>query len=45
VQLSPEASDFFKKKGCEVTLQPTPKAIKSFNRVRAHKIGLIHVTC
>jgi hypothetical protein len=26
-------------------LQPTPKAIKSFNRARGHKIGLIHVTC
>jgi hypothetical protein len=47
VHLSPEASDFFKKKGCEVTLQKTPKAIKTFNRarVRGHKIGLIHVTC
>jgi hypothetical protein len=45
VHLAPEARDFFKKKGCEVTLQKTPKAIKSFNRVRGHKIGLIHVTC
>ncbi len=45
VHLSPEARGFFKKKGCEVTLQPTPKAIKSFNRARGHKIGLIHVTC
>ncbi|GGF37698.1 hypothetical protein GCM10011611_50220 [Aliidongia dinghuensis] len=45
VHLSPEASDFFKKKGCKVTLQPTPEAIKSFNRSRGHKVGLIHVTC
>ena len=45
VHLSPEASGFFKKKGCEVTLQPTPKAIKLFNRAGGHKIGLIHVTC
>jgi hypothetical protein len=47
VHLSPEASAFFKKKGCEVTLQKTPKAIKSFNRSRGrgHKIGLFHVTC
>jgi rubrerythrin len=29
----------------EVTLQSTPKAIKSFNRAGGHKIGLIHVTC
>lgn len=45
VHLSPEASGFFKKKRCEVTLEPTPKAIKLFNRARGHKIGLIHVTC
>jgi hypothetical protein len=46
VHLSPEASVFFKKKGCEVTLQPTPKAIRSFNRAKGgRKIGLIHVTC
>jgi len=26
-------------------VQPTPEAIKSFNREKGHKIGLIHVTC
>jgi hypothetical protein len=26
-------------------LQPTPKAIQAFNRSRAKKIGLFHVTC
>jgi hypothetical protein len=45
VHLSPEAAEFFKKKGCEVIVQPTPEAIKSFNREKGHKIGLIHVTC
>jgi hypothetical protein len=37
VRLSPEAE--------EVLLQPTPEAIQLFNRSRAKKIGLFHVTC
>lgn len=45
VQLSPEARDYFDKKGCAVILWPTPKAIRSFNQSRARKIGLMHVTC
>jgi hypothetical protein len=45
VQLSPEAGDYFEKKRCSVILQPTPEAIRTFNRSKAHKIGLIHVTC
>ena len=45
VHLSPEASAYFKKKHCQVTVQPTPKAIKSFNRSPGKKIGLMHVTC
>lgn len=45
VHLSPEASAYFKKKGCHVTLQPTPEAIRSFNQSREKKIGLMHVTC
>jgi hypothetical protein len=45
VQLSPEAEAYFKKKECEVLLKPTPEAIRLFNRSRAHKIGLFHVTC
>jgi hypothetical protein len=32
VRLSPEAEDYFAKKGCEVLLQPTQKAISSFNQ-------------
>ncbi len=45
VRLSPEAKDFFEKKGCRVVLQPTPEAIRSFNESREKKIGLMHVTC
>jgi hypothetical protein len=35
----------FAKKGCTVLLQPTPKAIHTFNNSKARKIGLFHVTC
>lgn len=45
VHLSPEASAYFEKKGCQVILQPTPEAIRSFNQSRKKKIGLMHVTC
>lgn len=45
VHLSPEADAYFAKKGCKVLLQPTPKAIRLFNRSKANKIGLFHVTC
>src|SRR5260370_30683109 len=45
VHLSPEAEAYFAKKGCTVLLQPTPKAIHTFNNSRAKKIGLFHVTC
>jgi hypothetical protein len=36
---------YFAKKGCKVLLQPTPQAIRVFNRSHAKKIGLFHVTC
>ena len=45
VQLSPEAEAYFERKGCEVLLKPTPEAIQTFNRSRARRIGLFHVTC
>ena len=45
VHLSPEAEAYFKRKGCEVLLKPTPQAIHVFNRSRAKRIGLFHVTC
>jgi len=45
VRLSPEAEEYFAKKGCEVLLQPTQDAIRSFNRSTKRKIALMHVTC
>jgi hypothetical protein len=39
VHLSPEAEAYFAKKGCAVLLQPTPKAIHTFNSSHAKKIG------
>jgi hypothetical protein len=45
VQLSPEAEAYFERKGCEVLLKPTPRAIQMYNRSRAKRIGLFHVTC
>jgi hypothetical protein len=45
VHLSSEASDYFEKKGCQVIVQPTPEAIRSFNQSAEKKIGLMHVTC
>jgi len=45
VHLSPEAEAYFERKGCEVLLKPTPEAIHVFNRSRAKRIGLFHVTC
>jgi hypothetical protein len=45
VRLSPEARDYFEKRGCQIVVEPTPQAIKTFNQSRAHKIGLMHVTC
>jgi hypothetical protein len=40
-----EAETYFRKKGCKVLLQPTPKAIQTLNTSHAKKIGLFHVTC
>ncbi len=45
VHLSPEAEAYFAEKGCKILLQPTPKAIHLFNRSKAKKVGLFHVTC
>jgi hypothetical protein len=45
VRLSPEAREYFKKHGCQIVVEPTPRAIKTFNQSRTHKIGLMHVTC
>jgi hypothetical protein len=45
LRLSGEAKDYFDAHGCQIVLQRTPQAIQAFNRSRAHKIALMHVTC
>jgi hypothetical protein len=43
--LSHEADEFFRKKGCQVTLLPTPEAIHCWNERKEASIGLFHITC
>jgi hypothetical protein len=45
VALSPEAELFFRRRGCVVIAEPTPRAIETFNREAGEKVGLFHVTC
>jgi hypothetical protein len=45
VKLSDEAADYFRRKGCAVTLLRTPKAIEAWNQAKGAVIGLFHVTC
>ncbi len=45
VRLSPEAAAYFEKRDCAVIAKPTPEAIEAFNKSKARKIGLFHVTC
>jgi hypothetical protein len=44
-RLSPEAAAYFASKGCAVMVEPTPRAIRTFNETQGKKIGLFHVTC
>jgi hypothetical protein len=46
VRLSPEAKDYFKKKGCSVKLAATPDAVTVWNKAKGKKtIGMFHITC
>jgi hypothetical protein len=45
VRLSEEAEAYFKHKHCRVRVQPTPKAIQTWNTAEGAVIGLFHVTC
>jgi hypothetical protein len=47
VKLSPEAAEFFAQHDCRVILEPTPAAIKTYNKTtgKSRTIGLFHVTC
>lgn len=43
--LSDEAAEFFRGKGCRVTLLSTPEAIRCWNETKDPAIGLFHITC
>src|SRR5437899_4971415 len=45
VRLSDEAADYFKRKQCQVDLEPTPTAIQTWNKAKGEIVGLFHVTC
>ena len=38
--LSREAAAFFNKRGCKVIAEPTPRAIRIFNKSKKAKVGL-----
>jgi len=45
VELCDEAANYFRRKGCQVELLPTKRAIEAWNEARGAVIGLFHVTC
>ncbi len=45
VELSDEAAGFFRQKGVQVEIQPTPAAAEAWNELRGKVIGLFHITC
>lgn len=44
-KLSDEAINFFRRKGCQIEIAVTPKAIEIWNKWSGEAIGLFHVTC
>lgn len=45
VELSGEASKFFRQNACAVQLLPTPQAATAWNAAEGSVIGMFHVTC
>ncbi len=45
VTLSDEAAQFLAQRDCQVTLAPTPEAIKLWNEAKGKVLGLFHITC
>jgi hypothetical protein len=45
LELSDEAADFFKTKGCTVALLPTPEAVEAWNAAQGAVIAMFHLTC
>ncbi len=44
-KLSDEADQFFKEQHCNVSILPTPQAVKVWNDIHGRVIGMFHVTC
>jgi hypothetical protein len=45
VELSEDAAEYFRQKGCSVQRLPTPQAITTWNAAKGAVIGMFHVTC
>jgi hypothetical protein len=45
VELSDQATDYFRKHNCQVQMSPTPDAIGVWNQSEGETIALFHVTC
>lgn len=45
LELSAQAAEFFRLRGCTVQLLPTPDAIAAWNAAAGAVIGMFHVTC
>jgi hypothetical protein len=45
VELSEDAAEYFRQKGCSVQRLPTPQAITAWNAAKGAVIGMFHVTC
>ena len=45
LELSEEAADYLKEKGCRIQMAPTPEAIQQWNESQEKTIALFHVTC
>ncbi len=45
LELSEEAAEYFREKGCSVELLPTPRAAEAWNTAHGRVIGMFHVTC
>jgi hypothetical protein len=45
LELSEEAADYFRRKGCSVELLPTPRAVVAWNSAKGAMMGMFHVTC
>jgi len=45
MHISHEAIAFFRKKGCEIKLLPTPEAVTAWNNEENTAIAMFHITC